>query len=132
MKINSIQQNTAFGAKVRILGNRFDEQTIAKFAEKAQKIGKENDIIEFRFMNMNDTTGAIRSKNTVSEFEELVESFKARFIPEGEFEGTERMRDRFDATNRTDMLRQEKEAVENYLDRLIKRFSGNQSDFISF
>ena len=128
MQINKIQNSdTVFGAKINIIGKRFDENFIKALNKKAKQIGLENDIIELKYTNFKRTIedyhynqGSCRISGY---FDELTENFKARFIPEDHLKGTKKIRDKFYADNYTELWKQEEEAANNYLDKLIKQYA---------
>ena len=113
MLINRFQNNTSFCAKLNITGHTFDDsKLIRQLSQKAKNIGLESDVIELKF-KPHTPKSALPG--------EIVENFRARFLPEGTGGGLEKRRDRIYADNYTDLWKQEKEVVTDYIDRLQKR-----------
>lgn len=126
MQINKIQDNTAFGAKINIIGKRFDKNFMDILNQKAKQIGNENDIIELKYTNYKRKTENCYNWDDcriLDTLNELTESFKARFIPKGQNKGIKKVRDKFYADGYYDLHKQEKSAANDYIDKLIKEYA---------
>ena len=129
MQISSIQQQnsgTTFGAKVKIIGGDLDKKAISTLSEKAKKIGLDKDVIELKFTNYNhNQEGYYCGQDNCyigGIINELKETFRAKFIPNGNGKCTEEIRDKILSNSYADLLQAEERVANNYLDELIKKY----------
>jgi len=128
MQVQKISNNnTTFGAKVNVIGTKFDEKVMATLSEKAKKIGLDKDVVELKFTNFKQESEDYfcGQDNCYIEgaFNELKESFRARFLPNGNGKGTEAVRDKIIASRDADLWQQEEQLANDYLDKLIAKFN---------
>lgn len=129
MQISSIQQQnsgTTFGAKVKIIGGDLDKKAISTLSEKAKKIGLDNDVIELKFTNWkHNQEGYYSGQDNCyigGVINELKETFRAKFIPNGKGKCTEELRDKILSNSYADLIQAEERVANNYLDELIKKY----------
>ena len=129
MQITKIQQQnsgTAFGAKVKIIGGDLNKKAITSLSEKAKKIGLDNDVIELKFTNWkHNQEGYYCGQDNCyigGVINELKETFRAKFISNGNCKCTEEIRDKILSNSYADLLQAEERVANNYLDKLIKKY----------
>ena len=129
MQISKIQQQkscTTFGAKLNIIGGDLNKKTITSLSEKAKKIGLDNDVIELKFTNYkHNQEGYYSGQDNCyigGVLNEIKETFRAKFIPNGKGKSTEEVRDKILRNSYADLLQAEERVANNYLDELIKKY----------
>ena len=126
MQVNNIQNynNTPFKANLKIINKFFNTSTLNRFHQKAELIGQENDIIELRYTNFRDRFTDITEPNQLSiKLKNVSDIFKAKFIINGDKEGTEKYTQKISSDNYADFWKQEELAADKYLDNLLNKFS---------
>ena len=122
MKIDSIQNNISFNAKLRVLGKFFVREELQNLTRKADKIGYEQDIIELSYKDYKDNSIEFLDSTKTSILDKITSTLKARFIPNGDGEGTEFFKENFAADNYADFWKKEENAANMYLDKLYKKY----------
>ena len=125
-KIQAQNRGTTFGANVKIIGGDLNKKAITSLSEKAKKIGLDNDVIELKFTNWkHNQEGYYCGQDNCyigGVINELKETFRAKFIPNGKGKCTEEKRDKILSNSYADLLKEEERVANNYLDELIKKY----------
>lgn len=127
MQVKRVQNNnTTFGAKVNVIGTQFDEKVMATLSQKAKKIGLDKNVIELKFTNYkHDSEDYYNGQDNCyieGAVNELKETFRAKFLPNGNGKSTEEIRDKIFVNRDVDLWQQEEQVANDYLDKLIKKF----------
>ena len=130
MQVQRIQNNNmAFGAKINLIGTRFDESVLSTLSEKAKKIGYENDVVELKFskfysiLDRNNYFNIQDKKHVNNMFTVFRQLFSARFLPNSKGRGIEHADERLFAVETPhDILTQQERVANNYLNNLVKKY----------
>ena len=123
MRVNGIQNdNISFGAKLNVLGKFFVAEEYKTLLKKADKIGYENDVIELNYTNYRDKSIEFAGQKQPDFLKKISSMLKARFIPNGEGEGTEIYKEIVSGDSYKEFWKKENGIANRYLDNLMKKY----------
>ena len=118
--------NIGFGAKINVIGSKFDKKALSELSEKASKIGCENDVVELKFsqlysiMDRNYHWHLQDNYHINDSYNEFRQTFKARFLPNGQDESSKSVINKLFCKSLNEVLEQQKQLAHDYLDNLVK------------
>ena len=132
MQVQRIQNNnTAFCAKLNIIGGKLDKETIAVLSKNAEKIGSENDVVELNFSKIFSNLcrhdyHTYQDKSLINYmYNQFRQILNAKFIPNGNGKCTEEITDKIYALELEDVLQNQKNYAEKCLDKLSAKLGIN-------
>lgn len=123
MRVSSIQNNNpTFCAKLQISGKYFIAEEYRTLVKKADKVGFENDVVELNYTNYKDKSIEFFNVKQPDFLKAISSTLKARFLPNGEGNGTELYRGCVSGDSYKEFWRKEYGIANWYLDRLIEKY----------
>ena len=123
MRVSSVQKNNmTFDAKLEILGKYFVAEEYNALVKKADKIGYETDVVELSYTNYRDKSIEFFNVKQPDFLKAISSTLKARFLPNGEGNGTELYRECVSGDSYKEFWRKENSIANWYLDKLIEKY----------